>query len=198
MSRLFTNINVRSGDQRAVAAAVVRLPRRMASIVSPARNGWVTVFDEASDAPDEDRLSGYTVMLSGKLKTQAVGFLVYESDVLVYTLADRERLEDHYSSWPDYFDESLPPEEYDQLAGDPATLAGLKKGVSPDAVRQVLEAEHDFAEEKLEALVALLGLPPDASRWGYNDLVEAAEEDPGSLPADWPDYLRLQTMFQTL
>jgi hypothetical protein len=198
MSRVFTNINVRTGDQKSVASAVVRLPRRMTSIVAPPVNGWVTVYDEVADAPDEDRLSGYTVMLSDRLKTQVIGFLVYESDVLIYTLAENGKLLDHYSSWPDYFDESLPPEEYDSLSGDAGALSRLNTSVGPEQIRAVLDAEHDFAEEKLEALVRLLGLPESAATWGYNDLVEAAEESPEDLPPFWPDTIKLEQMFQTI
>ena len=195
MSRLFTNINVRTGDQKAVASAVVRLPRRMASLVAPAENGWVTVFDEASDAPDEDRLSGYTVMLSDRMKTRAVGFLVYESDVLIVTIAENGKLLDHYSSWPDYFDETMPPEEIESLAGKPEAVARLNPSIPPAQVRAVLDEEHDFAEEKLADLVRLIGLPPIAAQWGYNDLVETEEESPESLPPNWPDYMKLETMF---
>lgn len=195
MSRLFTNIQVRSDDPQAVASAVVRLPRRMASLIAPPANGWVSVFDEAADAPDEDRLSGYTVMLSDRLKTVAAGFLVYESDVLILTVAENGALLDHYSSWPDYFEETMPPDEVARLAGKPEAIGRLNASVSPSVVRQALDAEYDFAEEGLARLAALLGLPNTTAHWGYNDLMEAAEESPESLPPDWEDYIRLDAMF---
>lgn len=199
MSRVFTNINVRTTDYGAVAAAVKRLPRRMAALVAPAVDGWVTVFDEASDAPDEDRLSGYTVMLSDKLQTGAIGFLVYESDVLIATVADRGRLEDHYSSWPDYFDENMDEREYNGLLGRERAWTRLSDGVSPADVRRVMDAEHDFAEEKLVEVVRLLRLPPNAARWGYNDIIEQVEaEDGAELPDGWDRFMRLDAAFQTL
>jgi hypothetical protein len=178
----FANICVKTGDQEAVAGAVRRLPRRLAAFVAPPENGWVCVFDEASDLPDEDRLSGYTVMLSAKLRTQAIGLMVYESDVLLYTVADDGVLLDQYSSWPDYFDESLPESEVEALAGDPRALARLAHVSSPQ-VQKVLEGEHDFAEEKLADLVRLLGLPPNTAHWGYNGIVEAEHEQPGGRDA---------------
>ena len=182
MTTTFANIIVRSGDQTAVAAAVRQLPRRLGAIVAPPVNKWVAVFDEASDQPDEDRLSGYTVMLSAKLDTVAVGFMVYESDVLLYTLAENGQLMDQYSSWPDYFDESLPDNELEALAGDPRCLARLAH-VSPSQVNHILEGEHDFAEEKLAELASLLGLPPNIGRWGYNDILTAEPEQPDGREA---------------
>jgi hypothetical protein len=200
MSASFANINVRSGDQVAVAAAVRRLPRRMGDLVSPAENGWVTVFDQASDAPDEDRLSGYTTMLSGTLHTRAVGVLVYESDVLLITLAEDGKLLDHYSSWPDYFDETMGLKEYEALAGKPDVLARFARPpVSPAQVEAVLDEEHDFAEEKLAALAALLGLPEKTAHWGYNDIVEAVQEDDPAEPSpQWAGFMKIEQAFPTL
>lgn len=177
MVATFANIIVRSGDQAAVASAVRQLPRRLGAFVAPPVDKWIAVYDEASDQPDEDRLSGYTVMLSAKLNTAAIGFMVYESDVLLYTLAENGQLLDQYSSWPDYFDESLPDSEMEALAGDPRCLARLAH-VSPPQVNHILEGEHDFAEEKLADLARLLGLPPCIARWGYNDIVIAEDEQP--------------------
>jgi transcriptional regulator with XRE-family HTH domain len=182
MSATFANICVRSGDQTAVAAAVRRLPKRLSAFVAPPVGKWVMVFDEVSDTPDEDRLSSYTVMLSGKLNTVVVGFMVYESDLLLYTLAENGDLLDQYSSWPDYFDETLPDSEIEALQGDPRALARLAH-VTPSQVAHILEGEHDFAEEKLAELVQLLGLPPSISHWGYNDVRDTEAEQPDGRDA---------------
>jgi hypothetical protein len=194
---MFTNINVRSGDQTAVASAVRRLPRRLGDLVAPAENGWVTVFDQAADAPDEDRLSGYTTMLSGALHTKAIGVLVYESDVLLITLAEDGKLLDHYSSWPDYFDESMGLAEYEALAGKPDVLAGFARPpVTPAQVEAVLNEEHDFAEEKLAALVRLLGLPEKTAHWGYNDIIEATQNETSAEDSDrWKNFMKLEQAF---
>jgi hypothetical protein len=173
---------VRSGDQTAVAAAVRQLPRRLGALVAPPVDKWTAVFDEASDQPDEDRLSGYTVMLSARLNTVAVGFMVYESDVLLYTLAENGKLVDQFSSWPDYFDESLPDSEMEALSGDPRCLARLAH-VSPAQVNHILEGEHDFAEEKLAELARLLGLPLSITHWGYNDLLNPETDQPADRAA---------------
>lgn len=195
MGRTFANIQIFDNDQQGVAASFARLPRRPAVFVSPPEGGWISVCDEASDEPDEDRLSGYTVMLSKRRRTSAIGFLVYESDVLLYTLADCGRLVDHYSSWPDYFDETA---EVEGLEGDEKALAALLPKAVPAAVRAILTREYDFAEEKLAALLPLLGLPARAALWGYNDLVDAVESDPGALPDDWPAWIALPAASPTL
>lgn len=177
MGGFLANINVRSDDQQAVAAAFRRLPRREGALIAPSVYGWVTVFDQVSDeAADEDRLSGYTVMLSESLKTAAIGFLVYDSDVLLYTAADRGGIVDTYSSWPDYFDESLSGREMARLAGRPAVLAALT-GSDAKAVERALRLECDFAEEALAALVSALGLPPHAARWGWTYLHDPGEPE---------------------
>lgn len=200
MSASFTSINVWCDDQQAVAAAVRKLPRRMGDLVAPPEKGWVTVFDEAADAPDEDRLSGYTVMLSASLQTQALGALVYEGDVLILTLAENGKLLDHYSSWPDYFDETMGMREFEALSGKPAVLARFSHPpVDPRAVEQVMDEEHDFAEEKLAALTRLLGLPEKTARWGYNDILEAVQEDDPAAPSDlWAGFMKIEQPFPTL
>jgi len=200
MSASFANISVRSNDQQAVAAAVRRLPRRLGALIAPPEHGWVTVFDEASDAPDEDRLSGYTTMLSATLNTQAIGALVYESDVLLLTIAENGTLLDHYSSWPDYFDESMGLKEYEALSGKPDVLARFARPpVSAEAVEAMLEEEHDFAEEKLAALARLLGLPGKTARWGYNDIMQAVQEEDPAQPSDlWTGFMKIEQAFPTL
>jgi hypothetical protein len=193
MSSFFANINVRSDDQQAVAAAFRRLPKRQSAWVAPPANGWVAVFDDLSDEPDPDHLAGYTVMLSERLKTQAIGFLVHDSDVLLYTLAENAKLLDEYNSWPDYFDEELNDKEFRRLQGKPEVLARLKPGVEPAEVRAVLEEEHDFAEEKLLALARLLGLPENAAQWGYNYLKEDVTEE--NRPEGWDNFIHIGAAF---
>lgn len=197
MSATFANINVRCGDRGAVAAAVRKLPRRTGDLLAPPEKGWVTVFDEAADAPDEDRLSGYTVMLSATLQTQAIGALVYEGDVLILTLAENGKLLDHYSSWPDYFDESMGMKEFEALSGKPDVLARFAHPPAPPGdVERILDEEHDFAEEKLAALGRLLGLPENTARWGYNDIVEAVQdEDPANPSENWVGFMKIEQPF---
>lgn len=192
MSGYLTNINVRSGDPQAVAAAFRRLPRREGALIAPPVNKWVTVFDQVSDeAADEDRLSGYTVMLSQALQTAAIGFMVYDSDVLLYTAAENGRIVDTYSSWPDYFDESLAESEIARLAGKPKALAALT-GADPKAVERALHTECDFAEEALTALVTALGLPPLAARWGWTYLHDPEEPE---RPDGFDGFLEVKAAF---
>jgi len=186
------NINVRSNDASAVAAAFRRLPRREGALIAPPVNGWVTVFDQVSDeGADEDRLSGYTVMLSQSLNTAAIGFLVYDSDVLLCTAAEGGRIVDRYSSWPDYFDESLPEGEARKLAGNPDALARLT-GADATAIVRALRNECDFAEEALAALVEALGLPPHAARWGWTYLHDPEEAE---RPAGFDRFIEVKAAF---
>src|SRR5262245_40366256 len=91
---------------RADSAGPVRAMARRACIslayVAPPRNGWVAVYDEASDAQDEAMLRQVAHDLSEGLATTVFTFLVDDGDVLLYFLYERDELVAEFDSWPDY------------------------------------------------------------------------------------------------
>src|SRR5205823_4660728 len=69
----------------------------------PAKNGWVTVYDEASDGQNEKVLRSLGEALSKQLDTVVIACLVHDSDIAMYWLFDRGHLVDEFNSAPDYF-----------------------------------------------------------------------------------------------
>src|SRR5262245_43711527 len=102
MGSFFTNFHVRSESQDKVRAALLPLVEARA-YVSPPTNGWVTVYDEASDQQDESIIGKLAEGLSKKLHTAVVAFLVHDSDVAMYWLYRDGELADEFNSAPDYF-----------------------------------------------------------------------------------------------
>lgn len=171
-------ICILSDDALPVVEAVRALPRRGSAFVSEPIGGWVVVFEESSDGPPEDRLNEYTAVLSETLCTTAIGFLIVESDLLVYTLARDSRVLDYFNSWPDYFDETLQTDDEDSPSGDTDLLiAEVGPNARAEDIRAILDGEYDFAEERLAALTTALGLPAVTAQWGYH-LLEQEEDVP--------------------
>lgn len=182
-------ICVLSDDALPVVEAVRALPRRGSAFVSEPIGGWVVVFEESSDGPAEDRLNEYTAVLSETLCTTAIGFLVVESDLLVYTLARDGCVLDYFNNWPDYFDETLQTDDEESPSGDTGLLiAEVGPNAVPEDIRAILDGEYDFAEERLAALTAVLGLPAIAAQWGYHLLEQDNGANPGftRVPSPFP------------
>src|SRR5258708_5159051 len=102
MGSFLTNYQVRSDSASAVREALAGLVQSRA-YVSPPKDGWVTVYDEASDHQDDVTLRRMALGLSERLKTSVLCFLVHDSDVMVYWLCRDGTLVDEFNSDPDYF-----------------------------------------------------------------------------------------------
>ncbi len=104
------------------------------------------MFEESSDGPEEDRLNEYTAVLSENLCTTAIGFLIVESDLLIYTLARDGCVLDYFNSWPDYFDETLQTDDAESPSGNADLLiAEVGPNALAEDIRAILDGEYDFA-----------------------------------------------------
>jgi hypothetical protein len=167
----FGSVHMQTDDQNAVVQLVERLVPRVfrsrATAVSPARNGWVAVYDEVADR-DPRRLERL-----GRELSNAVGFVTFtigvEDGLAVHYIAfERGRLLDEYLSVPEYRG-PLAPGDAIAMRANPTVVARLT-GADPAAIRQtarVADSPVDLppAEELLGELAAVLGLA--GAEYGY-------------------------------
>jgi hypothetical protein len=160
----FGSVHLQTDDQNAVVQLVERLVPRVfrspATAVSPARNGWVAVYDEVADR-DPRRLERL-----GRELSNAVGFVTFtmgvEDGLAVHYIAfERGRLLDEYLSVPEYRG-PLAPGDAIAMRANPTVVARLT-GAEPGAIRTVArtaDSPVDLppAEELIRDLAAVLGL----------------------------------------
>src|SRR5215469_18162511 len=101
MGASFTNYQVRGKSAAEVSKALEPLVKARA-YVSPEKNGWVTVYDEASEV-DEKARQNIGEGLSKKLETAVLAFAVYDSDMAMYWLYQDGILLDEFDSAPEFF-----------------------------------------------------------------------------------------------
>ena len=160
----FGSAHIQTDDQGAVEHAVARFVPRIAAsratVVSPARNGWVAVYDEiASRDPAELRQLGRELSNVTGAVVIAVG--VEEERVVRYVAFDHGRIVDEYLSVPEYHG-ALPPGDVVGLRAN-ATVMSRLTGADPNALRRVARtsaapADLPPARELLAELAAVLGL----------------------------------------
>ena len=157
------SVHIQTDDQRAVAQAVSRLVPRVfrsrGTVVSPPRNGWITVYDEVADH-DPRQLARL-----GRELSNATGLVVFtigveEGKAVHYIAFERGRTLDEYLSVPD-FRGPLPPGDAIALRANPTVVARLT-GAHPASIRAVartaaLVDELPPADELLRELSLALG-----------------------------------------
>jgi hypothetical protein len=160
----FGSVHLQTDDQNGVVQLVERLVPRVfrssATAVSPARNGWVAVYDEVADR-DPRRLERL-----GRELSNAVGFVTFtigvEDGLAVHYIAfERGRLLDEYLSVPEYRGQ-LAPGDAIAMRANPTVVARLT-GADPGSIRTIArtaDSPVDLppAEELIRDLSAVLGL----------------------------------------
>jgi hypothetical protein len=175
----FTNYQVRSNSASEVKKALAPLAKSRA-YVSPAKNGWVTVYDEESDSQDQELLPRTAAALSKSLQTSVFAFLVHDSDVAVYWLYQNGVLADEFNSAPDYFGEEPSEQTRARVRGDAHKLLPLcVAGTSRADIEAVIHPEDGLplmAEELFADLGKLLGIDDARICLGFNYFEQEAEE----------------------
>src|SRR6188508_270909 len=110
MGSFFTNYQVRHENAGAVRDALVSIKRDVRAYISPAKNGWVTVYEEESDTQDDKVIRRIAMGLSRELSCGVFAFLVHDSDVLLYWLYRNGQIEDEFNSSPEYFGDRVDDE----------------------------------------------------------------------------------------
>jgi ribosomal protein S18 acetylase RimI-like enzyme len=170
--RSFGSIHVQSDDlgsvERAVQQFVPRLPGgSRGSSVTPPYNGWITVYDDASDR-DPSVLRRLATELSERMGAVVVAIGVEHEQVVRFVLLEAGRIVDEYLSVPEHYG-PLPPGDAIALAANPRVVARLT-GAEPAAIRAAARtaqtpAELPPAPELLEQIASAIGLEGADHGW---------------------------------
>lgn len=158
MGSFLTNYQVRSNSPADVVRLLAPLVDR--AYISPAKNGWVTVYEEKSDEQDERVLSRFAQMLSSKLGTSVFAFLVHDSDVLLYFLCENGREVDRYNSNPDYFQEADDDTRARVRGNAAVVLRHCVAGTKIEDLQALLHDPEVDVDLALQELASFLGMDP--------------------------------------
>ena len=179
MGAFFTNCQVRGSSTSAVSQALAKLVETRAYI-SPAQNGWITVYAEATEEQDQKVLCRIAGGLSKVLQTDVFGFLVHDSDIAAYWLYCCGTLTDEFDSAPDYFGEKVDAATRALVRGNPDVLLPLcVAGTTRAQIEAVIHPSDGFqlmAEQTLTDLAELLGIDETRITLGFNYFTEEGEE----------------------
>jgi ribosomal protein S18 acetylase RimI-like enzyme len=168
----FGSVHVQTDDIGAVTPAVARfVPLGAAhsegTVVSPPRNGWIAVYDEACDR-DPELLRRLARELSDRMGAVTLSIGIERGKVVRYRLYERGRMVDEYLSVPEYYGE-LPPGDAVALGANPTVVARLT-GADPREIRTLARTasapgELPPAEELLAQLAAAMKI--EGAEHGY-------------------------------
>src|SRR5262245_60172719 len=99
MGNFYVNYTLRGPDQKEVAAALKGRRAR----VTPRHKDCVVVYDEASDAQDQQQIAKLAGKLSKKFACPCLAVLNHDDSILWYQLWLSGKLADEYDSTPGYF-----------------------------------------------------------------------------------------------
>ena len=130
MGAFFTNLHLRDISSEAVCSALPALAIGRA-YVSPQTNRWVTVYLECTEDQNDKTLRSIATALSRQLKTDAIAFLVHDSDIAAYWLFQNGGEIDEFNSAPDYFGNRVSDEERRRVRGSSDLLLPLCMAQAP-------------------------------------------------------------------
>ena len=168
----FGSIHVQTDDlggvERAVTRFVPRLPgHSRGSTVTPPRNGWITVYDDACDR-EPAMLRRLATELSDRSGAVVIAIGVEHDEVVRFVLLEAGRVVDEYLSVPEHYG-ALPPGDAIALAANPRVVARLT-GADPAAVRAVARTAASPDQlppprELLASIAATIGLQGTDHGW---------------------------------
>jgi ribosomal protein S18 acetylase RimI-like enzyme len=170
--RSFGSIHVQTDDLSAVEWAVQQFVPRLpggsrGSTVTPPRNGWITVYDDACDR-DPAALRRLAKELSDRSGAVVLAIGVEHEQVVRFVLFEAGRIVDEYLSVPEHYG-PLPPGDVIALAANPRVVARLT-GAEPGAVRAAARTAASPSElpppqELLGAIAAAIGIESAEHGW---------------------------------
>ena len=159
----FGSVHLQTDDQGDVVKLVERLvPRVLTSretVVSPARNGWIAVYDEVAER-DPDKLRALGRELSSASAHVKITLGVEYGRIVHLIAMDRGRLMDEYVSVPSL--RNVAPGDAIALRANPTVLSRLT-GADPGRIRSVARTaespdELPPVEDLLADVAAALGI----------------------------------------
>jgi hypothetical protein len=177
MGRFYANLTLHTTNHAAVEE-IARSAGRP-TLISPARNGSIVVFDGGEESDDPEFVHAQAELYSGSLDCAALGVINHDDSVLMYALYDRGELCDEYISSPDFFELDEDTAAMVEQGGDAAMLArAFAQSSAVVELESILRASPDdedgyvFETDRHAALVAALSLNPAAVGTGYAELQE--------------------------
>lgn len=175
----FGSIHVQTDEVNRVERAVREFVPRLrggsqGSIVTPPRNGWISVYDDACDR-DPALLRRLARELSDRMGAVVLAIGAEVEQVVRYVLLDRGGVVDEYLSVPEFYG-PLPPGDAVALAANPTVVSRLA-GADREALRAVARTASSPAElppprELLASLSEVLGI--EGATHGFADAPELA------------------------
>jgi hypothetical protein len=178
MGSFFTNLHIRNASTAAICAVLPKLIDGRA-YVSRESCGWVTVYCEATEDQDDETMRELAGGLSKMLRTEALGFLVHDSDIAMYWLYRDGVLADEFNSAPDYFGGHVSEKTRVRLQGNADALLPLCiNGTIRDELEALLHPPDrpPFVEEIVVELAKLLGIDEARATVGFNYFNEEGAE----------------------
>lgn len=103
MGTFFTNIHVKSDNQKAVKDTLIKSDA-VPAFVSKPENGWISVYAYETESQDEEAMKRICSALSEGTKSGVIGTTNHDSDIFLYVLAENGVVVDEYNSCPSYFE----------------------------------------------------------------------------------------------
>ena len=170
MGATFANCHVRADSDAAITRSLQTIIARRAYVFPP-KQGWVSVYDETSQARGIAEIGRIACDLSRTCQAGVFAFYVEDSDVLQYQAYDAGELKDEYSSCPEYWG-AVPSEERERLSGKPEILVRYSlPGTQLSTLADLLQNKaHILEEERLAQLAHLLGIDGRLACAGFDDM----------------------------
>jgi ankyrin repeat protein len=171
MGSFFTNYHVRNANAAACAKALTTLISSRA-LVTDAKNGWTTVYDERSESQNIEVLRELAKGLSSKLKTAVIAMMVHDSDIFVYLIYEKGKLIDQFDSKPDYFGPVSEAQKKEWRGDFAKVIPYAKKKASIQDFKRAAEKEIVFEEDRAGEFSQLLGIEQSHARTGFKYVQE--------------------------
>ena len=180
MAASYVNYHVRSDDQAAVTAAAKGLVQGRAYL-TPAGNGWVSLYDEISERQDAYEIGRLAGELSVLVSTAVFAFVVNADVLFVYYLFENGDLLDEYNSSPAPAAEAARVDPATWFAGRPELLVNYcAPGTGPQTLAGILardDTRHESgfgsavrAEQRLRPLAGALRIDIARAVRGFPDV----------------------------
>ncbi|NML23446.1 hypothetical protein HHL16_21380 [Pseudoflavitalea sp. G-6-1-2] len=129
-----------------------------------------------------------SAFISKDLNTSVFSFHIHDGDLWMYTLYHNGEVVDQFNPIPDYWDDSLSPEELDSWKGNASIIEKYLPNVKADSISNYLVRWNDEDEEK-----AYPGDEYGKEEWQLHDFMEKL-----NLPYTLPDNSYVGVTFHTL
>lgn len=181
MGAFLTNLTVRHSELQKVVTAIradahargmdeldVESGADRGVVILPPENGWITIYDEATEGQDAASLERLAQAVTSAIDSWAFTASVHDSDVLDLRLYHAGKSCDRLDTAPGYFGGRVSKKQREAVAGDPTKWRALIS--DENALAEAWRADNLFAERTLTRTCELLGVDARRALMGYRYL----------------------------